>query len=106
MSTNLDKLFEENVKNNIIQKNYRECINLLSMKIKGILKQKIYQKNNFFVTDSLDLMLEEGQNYLNENDLELLYKFHNAIRFTDDLQVRISKLLEIYKGLNYPKIDN
>lgn len=101
MNNNLDKLFEENIKNNIIQKNYNECINLLSMKIKSILKNNISKKNELFETESLDLMIEDGYKYLNETDLELLYKFYNAVRFTEDRQVKISKMLEIYKNLKY-----
>ena len=66
MNNNLDKLFEENIKNNIIQKNYNECINLLSMKIKSILKNNISKKNELFETESLDLMIEDGYKYLNE----------------------------------------
>ena len=99
MNEKLNKLFEENIKNNLKSKNYVECISLLKNKINEIFTSKIYKQNKNFHYTCLEDLLDIGTSTLSTNDSIILNEYYLTIRKDLGNEYIVAKLMEIYKKI-------
>ena len=99
MNEKLNKLFEENIRNNIKSRNYTECISLLKNKINEIFTYKISKKISDFKYTCLIDLLDIGSPVLSSNDSYLLNQYYLTVRSDSVSEFKVYKLMEIYKKL-------
>ena len=99
MNEKLNKLFEENIKNNLKSKNYVECISLLKNKINEIFTFKIYKQNKNFHYTCLEDLLDIGTSTLSTDDSIILNEYYLTIRKDLGNEYIVAKLMEIYKKI-------
>jgi hypothetical protein len=99
MNEKLNKLFEENIKNNLKSKNYVECISLLKIKINEIFTYKIKKQNKNFRYTCLEDLLDIGTSILSTDDAMLLNEYYLTIRKNLSNEYIVARLMEIYKKI-------
>ena len=99
MNEKLNKLFEENIKNNLKSQNYSECISLLKNKINEIFTYKISKQIKNFRYTCLEDLLDIGTSTLLVEDLTILNEYYLTIRRDLSNEYKVAKLMEIYKKL-------
>ena len=99
MNEKLNKLFEENIKNNLKSKNYVECISLLKNKINEIFTYKIYKQNKNFHYTCLEDLLDIGTSTLSADEAIILNEYYLTIRKDLGNEYIVAKLMEIYKKI-------
>lgn len=99
MSEKLNKLFEENIKNNIKSGNYDNCIGLLKSKIIDLFSIKIRKVKKEFKYTSLEDMLDVSKGILSEDELYELYQYYSLLRASSPDEFKLYNLLEIYKKI-------
>ncbi len=99
MNEKLNKLFEENIKNNLKSQNYSECISLLKGKINEIFTYKISKQIKNFHYTCLEDLLDIGPSTLSANDFALLNEYYLTIRRDLGNEYKVAKLMEIYKKI-------
>lgn len=99
MNEKLNKLFEENIKNNLKLKNYVECISLLKIKINEIFTYKIKKQNKNFHYTCLEDLLDIGTSILSTDDAMLLNEYYLTIRKDLGNEYIVARLMEIYKKI-------
>ena len=99
MNEKLNKLFEENIKNNLKSQNYSECISLLKNKINEIFTYKISKQIKNFRYTCLEDLLDIGTSKLLVEDLTILNEYYLTIRRDLSNEYKVAKLMEIYKKI-------
>lgn len=99
MNEKLNKLFEENIKNNLKSQNYSECISLLKNKINEIFTYKISKQIKNFRYTCLEDLLDIGTSTLLVEDLTILNEYYLTIRRDLSNEYKVAKLMEIYKKI-------
>lgn len=99
MNEKLNKLFEENIKNNLKSQNYSECISLLKNKINEIFTYKISKQIKNFRYTCLEDLLDIGTSTLLVEDLTILNEYYLTIRKDLSNEYKVAKLMEIYKKI-------
>ena len=96
MNDKLNKLFEKNIRNNIQERNYTECANLLKQKINELFAYKISKKISGFKYTCLEDLLDIGAPVLKMEDAICLNEYYLSIRKDSGSEIQVYKLLEIY----------
>ena len=99
MNDNVNKLFEENIKNNIKSRNYSECISLLKQKIISIFEFKISKYIPNFKYTCLEDLLDIGAPALPSEEAFILNEYYLIVRRDSASEIKVYKLLEIYKKI-------
>ena len=99
MNEKLNKLFEENIKNNLKSRNYNECISLLKLKINEIFTYKISRTLKNFHYTCLEDLLDIGSSVLSPKDSLSLNQYYLTVRKDLGDEYKIVKLMEIYKKI-------
>lgn len=99
MNDKLNKLFEENIRNQIQERNYTECTNLLKQKINELFTYKISKKVLGFKYTSLEDLIDIGAPVLKIEDAIALNEYYLSVRKDSGSEFQVYKLLEIYKKI-------
>lgn len=99
MNEKLNKLFEENIKNNIKSRNYDECIGLLKSKIIELFSYKIRKVKKDFKYTCIEDMLDISKLLLSQEEQIQLYQYYSLIRGSSPEEFMVYNLLEIYKKI-------
>lgn len=99
MNEQLNKLFEENVRNNLKAKNYQECINLLKNKINDLFSYRISKHIDDFRYTCLEDLLDIGAPVLTPEEALILNQYYLTVRKDSAYEFKVYKLLDIYKKI-------